>query len=230
MIKTPWLSAALAGLALVGQAHASTLPIYFSGGGVSGSLVVTIGTTTDARFLNAFEITGVSGTFTDTNPGVDIVNASVTGLQPVNNATPGDPSNVGFSPNDFSMFGVASGLPPISAGVITYDNLYWPGGASQTAFDYPGKGNFLDIFGLAFTISGGQLVDLFSNGVGFGINPTDTNVFGVVVATPAAAIDYVANGVAASTPEASTWAMMIFGFATLGIAGYRKARKAPLAA
>jgi hypothetical protein len=229
MIKTPWLSAALAGLALVGQAHASTLPIYFSGGGVSGSLVVTIGTTTDARFSNAFEITGISGTFTDTNPGVDIVKASVTGLQPVNNATPGDPSNVGFSPNDFSMFAVASGLPPISNGVITYDNLYWPGGASQTAFDYPGQGNFLDIFGLAFTISSGQVVDLFSNGVRFGINPTDTNVFGVVVATPAAAVDYVANGVAASTPEPSTWAMMLLGFAGLGFAGYRNARKVAVA-
>jgi hypothetical protein len=227
MKKTCWAGVvALAGMALVGQAHASTLPIYFSGGGVSGSLVVTIGATTDARFSNAFEITGISGTFTDTNPGVDIVNASVTGLQPVNNATPGDPQNVGFSPNDFSTFAVASGLPPISNGVITYDNLYWPGGASQTAFDYPGQGNFLDIFGLAFTISGGQLVDLFSNGVGFGINPTDTNVFGVVVATPDAAVDYVANGVAVSTPEPSTWAMMVLGFAGVGFVGYRKSRKA----
>jgi hypothetical protein len=84
----------------------------------------------------------------------------------------------------------------------------------------------LDIFGLAFTISGGQLVDLFSNGVGFGINPTDTNVFGVVVATPAAAVDYVGNGVAASTPEPSTWAMMVLGFAGVGFVGYRKSRKA----
>ena len=53
--------------------------------------------------------------------------------------------------------------------------------------------------------------------------------FGVVVATPAAAVDYVANGVAASTPEASTWAMMVLGFAGLGFAGYRKARKAAVA-
>jgi hypothetical protein len=32
--------------------------------------------------------------------------------------------------------------------------------------------------------------------------------------------------VAASTPEPSTWAMMILGFAGLGFAGYRKSRKA----
>ena len=223
-----WAVAALAGVALAGEAHAVT--ITFGGPGVHGSLALTIGTTADARFSNAFEITGVSGTFTDTNPGVDIVNASVTGLQAINHATPGDPLNVGFAPNDFSTFAVASGLPPISNGVITYDNLFWPGGASQTAFDYPGQGNFLDIYGLAFTISGGDLVDMFSNGVGTGVNPTDPDVFGVVVATPAAAVDYVAAGVTATTPEPSTWAMMIVGFAGLGFAGYRASRRAATAA
>jgi hypothetical protein len=34
---------ALAGMALVGQAHAATMPIAFSGGGVSGSLEITFG-------------------------------------------------------------------------------------------------------------------------------------------------------------------------------------------
>jgi hypothetical protein len=133
---------------------------------------------------------------------------------------------VGVAPNDFSMFSVASGLPPLSNGVITYDNLFWPGGASQTAFDYPGQGNFLDIYGLAFTIGGSTVVDLFSNGVGFGNNPGDTNVFGVVVATQSTALDYVANGVTASTPERSTWAMMVLGFAGLAFAGYRTTRRA----
>jgi NAD/NADP transhydrogenase alpha subunit len=40
-------------------------------------------------------------------------------------------------------------------------------------------------------------------------------------------LDYFPNaGIAASTPEPSTWAMMILGFAGLGFAGYRKSRKA----
>jgi hypothetical protein len=39
-------------------------------------------------------------------------------------------------------------------------------------------------------------------------------------------LDYVSGGVTASTPEPSTWAMMILGFAGLGFAGYRKPRKA----
>ena len=166
MKTTNSFMAALAGVALVGQAHASTMPITFSGPGVSGSLVVTIGTTTDARFPNALEITGVSGTFTDTNAGLDIVNAAVSELQPINHATPGNSQNVGVAPNDFSQFAVASGLPAINNGFLTYDNLFWPGGASQTAFDYPGAGSFLDIYGLMFKIGGGRVVDLFSNGVG----------------------------------------------------------------
>jgi len=217
---------ALAGMAMLGQARASTLPITFSGPGVSGSIEITFGPGTDATYPNALEITGVSGEFTDTNNGLDIINAVVSGLEPINHAAPGDPANIGLVPNDFSMFAVASGLPPVSNGVVTYDNLFWPGGAPPVAADFDGAGGFLDIYGLAFTIEGGAtLVDLFDNGVGAfsGIN---YGGYGVVVATPSAALDYVSAGVTASTPEPSTWAMMILGFVTLGFAGYRGSRKA----
>ena len=224
MKKTCWAGVlALAGMALVSQVHAATMPITFNGGGVSGSLTITFGTATDALFSNAFEITGISGSFSDSNIGV--ANAAVSSLVPITHSTPGDPENLGVAPNDFSQFAVATGLPPISNGFITYDNLFWPGGASQTAFNYPGAGNFLDIYGLMFSIGGGAVVDLFSNGVGFGNNPGDTNVFGVVVANADTVLDSVPNGVVAGTPEPSTWAMMILGFASLGFAGYRKARK-----
>jgi PEP-CTERM motif len=138
--------------------------------------------------------------------------------------------NVGVAPNDFSQFAVASGLPTENNGFLTYDNLFWPGGAPPTAADYPGAGAFLDIYGLMFSISSGAVVDLFSNGVGFGVNPGDTNVFGVAVATADVSLDYVANGVFASAPEPSTWAMMIVGFAGLGFAGYRAWRKMATAA
>jgi hypothetical protein len=226
MKKTYWAGvAALAGVALVGQAHAATMPIRFSGPGVSGSLEITFGPGTDATYPNALEITGVSGTFTDTNNGLDILDAAVSGLQPINHAAPGDPMNVGVVPNDFSMFAVASGLPPVSNGVVTYDNLFWPGGAAPVAWDFDGAGGFLDIYGLAFTIDGGELVDLFDNGVG-AFSGIDYGGYGVVVATPSAALDYVAAGVTASTPEPSTWAMMILGFAGLGFGGYRASRKA----
>ncbi len=44
------------------------------------------------------------------------------------------------------------------------------------------------------------------------------------------ALDYVSGGVTASTPEPSTWAMMILGFGGLAFAGYRASRKAAVAA
>jgi hypothetical protein len=51
MKKSCWAGVvALAGMALVGQAHASTMPLTFSGGGVSGSLVITFGPGTDAKY------------------------------------------------------------------------------------------------------------------------------------------------------------------------------------
>jgi hypothetical protein len=228
MKKTLWAVAAFAGAALAGQAHAATMPITFSGPGVSGSLVVTFGSATDARYSDALQITGVSGTFTDTNNGLDI-HATVTGLEPVSPTSPGDPANIGIVPHDFSTFAVASGLPSMSNGVITYDNLYWPGGSPPLADDFDGAGGFLDIYGLAFTIGGGTIVDLFDNGVG-AFSGIDYGGFGVVVANHDVALDYVAAGVAAATPEPSTWAMMALGFAGLGFAGYRKARKLAIAA
>ncbi len=227
MKKTLWVMAALAGMALVSRANAATIPIQFSGPGVSGSLVLTIGTTTDAKYPNALEVTGISGTFSDTNISPAIVNVPVGPLIPVNNATP----EVGndLAPHDFSRFAVASGLPAVNNGFLTYDNLFWPGGAPPTASDFDGAGGFLDIYGLMFSIGGGIVVDLFDNGV----SPTtgaDYGGYGVGVANSDMALDYVAGGVSASTPEPSTWAMMLLGFTGLGFAGYRTARKTAAAA
>lgn len=227
MKKTLWVMAALAGMALVSRADAATIPIQFSGPGVSGSLVLTIGTTTDAKYPNALEVTGISGTFSDTNISPAIVNVPVGPLIPVNNATP-EVSN-DLAPHDFSRFSVASGLPAVNNGFLTYDNLFWPGGAPPTATDFDGAGGFLDIYGLMFSIGGGVVVDLFDNGV----SPTtgaDYGGYGVGVANSDMALDYVAGGVSASTPEPSTWAMMLLGFAGLGFAGYRTARKTAAAA
>jgi PEP-CTERM motif len=225
MKKTVWAGvAALVGIALVGQAHAATMPITFSGPGVSGSLEITFGPGTDAKYSNAFEITGVSGTFSDTNNGLDIVDASVS-LFPILSPPSAPESTNLLAPHDFSKFAVASGLPVMSNGFVTYDNLFWPGNAPPTASDFSGHGTFLDIYGLAFTIDGGStVVDLFSNGLGFG--PPGA-VFGLAVVTSQTTSDYFPNaGIAASTPEPSTWAMMILGFAGLGFAGYRASRKA----
>jgi PEP-CTERM motif len=229
MKRTYWLASALAGLALAGQAHAdTTVGIKLSGGGISGTVVVSYGATADSKYPGqGFEITGVTGTFSDANLGIS--DAPITSLVPSSPTPPLDVPTNELAPHDFSHFAVAAGLPVESRGFITYDNLFWPDGAPPTASAFDGAGGFLDIYGLLFTIGGtapaGTVVDLFNNGV----SPT-TGVnyggFGVVVATSATLLDSVGGGVTATAPEPSTWAMMVLGFAGLGFAGYRKARKA----
>ncbi len=193
------------------RANASTFDFSFAGPGVSGTIMFSYGTATDAKYSNAFEITGISGTFSDSNNGLNIVNAPILSLEPINYATP-DPTNL-LAPHDFSKFAVASGLPPQNNGVLTYDNLFWPGGSPQTASDYPLFGGFLDIYGLMFDIGGGTVVDLWSNGSFNGNPPID---YGVAVATSSTALDYVSGGVSV-TPEPGT--LIMFGSGVAGLAG-----------
>ena len=204
---------------LAGQARATTVDVVFSGPGVSGTLALTYGAATDAKYPNAFEVTGISGSFSDSNNSLGIVNAPVGPLVPITHDLP-EPTNL-LAPNDFSRFAVGGGLPlpPVNNGFLTFDNLFWPDLAPPTASDFDGAGGFLDIYGLMFDIGGGMVVNLFSNGV-FGPGPAD---FGVAVATTDMALDYVAGGVSASVaPEPSTWTMMLVSFVGLGFVGYRR--------
>src|SRR5947209_15534275 len=144
------------------QANASTFDFSFIGPGVSGTVELTYGTATDAKYPQAFEVTGISGTFSDSNNGLNIVNAPIGPLEPLKYDTP-EPTNL-LAPHDFSRFAVAAGLPSQSNGFLTYDNLFYPSGSPQTASDYPGKGGFLDIYGFLFDIGAGRGVDVWSNG------------------------------------------------------------------
>lgn len=200
--------AALAAVGLLagaaGSARAGTLNVSFAGGGVSGTLHLTYGAATDATYPNAYEVSNITGVFSDASLG--IVDAKVLKAVPLNRQPP-EPSNL-LAPNDFSHFDVASGL---SHGFLTYDNLYWPGGSPQTATDYPFGGGILDIYGLLFDIGGGRVVDLWSNGSIFGA-PVD---YGVAVATAAQALDYVEGGLSVTVPEpGSFW---LLGGALLGV-------------
>jgi hypothetical protein len=201
----------LLGAVLPYLANASTISFDFEGPGVSGTVQLTYGTATDLKYSQAFEVTGIAGTFSDSNNGLNIVNAPIGPLVPINHATP-EPTNL-LAPNDFSRFAVATGLAPQNNGFLTYDNLYYPGGSPPTASDYTVHGGILDIYGLLFNIGGGRVVDLWSNGdlSGTGAGPID---YGVAVATAAMSLDYVHAGVVV-TPEPGTLAMLGGGLLAL---------------
>jgi hypothetical protein len=216
--KTTVVSAALLFAAsLPWQANASTFDFTFTGPGVSGSISLTYGAATDAKNPLAFEVTGISGTFSDSNNSLNIVNAPIGPLVPILIATP-DLDNM-LAPHDFSRFAVATGLPADSNGFLTYDNLFYPGGSPPTASDYTVHGGFLDIYGLLFDIGGGTVVDVWSNGdfTGTGAGPID---YGVAVANSSTALDYVSGGVTAS-PEPGP--MILLGSGLLAMLLWRRA-------
>ena len=199
------------------QASAATFDFNFAGPGVFGSITLTYGVGTDAKYPQAFEVTGITGTFTDSNNGLNIVNEAILGLEPINHATP-EAANL-LAPNDFSKFAVAAGLPADNHGSLSYDNLFYPGGSPQTASDYTFHGGFFDIYGLMFHISGDRVVNLWSFGdfSGVGAIPIE---YGIAVATKDNALDY--TGGVAAVPEPSTYILLAGG---LLLAGLRIARR-----
>jgi PEP-CTERM motif-containing protein len=200
------LAALLAGAAVVGEACASSIAVNLDGPGVSGSLLLTYGTASDGKYPNAYEITEINGTFSDSNNGLNIVNVMVgDSLVPITHAAP-DATNL-LAPQDFSKFSVASGLPPQTHGALTYDNLFYPGGSPQTATDYSPHGGFLDIYGLMFSIDDGKVINFWSNGAsGNGIVD-----YGVAVANSSVGLDYVEGGVAAAVPEPGSLLLLAGG-------------------
>jgi hypothetical protein len=211
------LLAATAVVALLGfgpLARAAVVHFSFSGAGASGSGLLTITPDTVVGDpAGAYAITGASGIFSDSNIGVS--GAAITGLTPINPVTPpvGAPA-----PVSLSLLFVTNPPPPDTA--ISYDNLFYPGGSPITCAGYPLAGGNLDVYGVLFTLSNGDQVDLWSDGEIPGAVPL---TYGVAVVNAAATVvDYQSGGVSLSVPEPATWSLMLAGFGLAGLAVRRR--------
>ncbi len=201
------------------QAHASDYLFNFSGSGVTGSVDLTYSPNPNTGVLpgtspnpvdpiGSYIVTGITGTFWDTNIGIS--NASITGIVLSSPANP-QPTNL-LAPHSFGFYPITNGVPGpggVAPG-FSYDDLFYPAGSPQTASDYPFHGGIFDIYGLVFTIAGGDAVNVWSNGdmgggVTYGAGVTDgTNV-----------LDYV-SPVVGSVPEPAGWVLIMLGVAGVG--------------
>ncbi len=104
-----------------------------------------------------YEITGISGTFSDTNVNVS---GAITGL---------------YTPISYVNNPLVPGFATTQGG-LSYDDLFYPAGNSPTVcyelvngvptLTYPFSGGLFDIYGVAFNIAGpgGYVGELWSNG------------------------------------------------------------------
>lgn len=154
-------------VALSPAAKADSYNFSFSGGGLSGSGVLTYSNAAVPGVPGAYQVTGITGTFSDSNNGIS--NAAITGLQ-----TTGLPTNITPAGQPFAGSFIPPGSQADGYG-FSYDNLFYPAGDSPAVCPpplpgdpngpYPFGGGTLDIYGLLFNVQGGYSVDVWSNGV-----------------------------------------------------------------
>jgi hypothetical protein len=149
-----------AAVAFTSAAMANEFSFSFSGSGITASGTFTVSQTSTT---GVDHITGIKGTFSDTNYGVS---GAIVGLyQPVS-----------YRSNTLATPGIA-----YTTGGLSYDDTFYPAGNSpaicydivngKVELTYPFSGGVFDIFGVTFNIAGpgGYVGELWSNGdVGYG--------------------------------------------------------------
>jgi len=199
--------AVLTVLAIASLARADTATFSFSGGGITSAGTLTIvsapDNTSGVSTPGTYEITGITGTFTDTNDGVS---GSITGL---------------YSPISYTT-GETTGPAFTSAG-LSYDDLFFVKANSPADCPgYPFGGGYFDVYGVAFSLSNGDVGEFFSNGVLPG-NPNPVYAAAdasstVILDEPNAGSTTQPNGILGSftTPEPSSMLLLSSGLVGLG--------------
>jgi hypothetical protein len=160
----------------------------------------------------ALMITGASGTFTDTNIG--IVGAKVTQLVPISPTMERDPVFDPLVPVSLSYIDYVNEAPP-DLPDLSYNNLLFPGG-SPIDCNYLFSGTVLDVFGMAFRLDNGDIVNLWGDGnLGFG-----PLTYGIGVTDGIDRLDYQFAGVDVVLPEPGS--LTLLGTALVGAAGLRR--------
>ena len=131
----------------------------------------------------------------------------------------------------FPGSGTITASPTASAGVFDIDTITGviDGSEITGTSAFRGADNevftngfaFVSTVGISFETAAGQSVNIFSF-FGQGTPPTG-NAYGEFAANPGAF--GVGTFTLTAVPEASTWALMLIGFAGLGMAGYRASQK-----
>jgi hypothetical protein len=207
-------------------ARADSYVFSFTGGGLSGSGTFTTSNTAVPGVPGAVQITGISGTFSDS---IANFTGAITGVQATSLPSPINADGTFLPP----------GSPTDGFG-FSYDNLFFPDGNSPAVCPpplpgdphepYPFGGGLFDIYGLLFNVEGGYSVDVWSNGVipGFGLtygigdslNGEVLNTFGQPFS--GTSLTGSVTPVPAETPEPGSLVLLGTGLCGLVVALKRK--------
>lgn len=219
-------------VAVAPGAMADEFNFSFNGNGITATGVLTVGPqTTNSTNPSGYEITGITGIFSDTNVNVS---GAITGL---------------YTPISYVNNPLDSGFASTPGG-LSFDDVFYPAGNSPAVcftliggvptLTYPFSGGLFDIYGVAFNIAGpgGYVGEFWSNGdVGGGpiiYAAGLANATGLVDNPNSGADSGVPPGqygsfTATAVPEPSSLLLAGIGLMALGAVCARKSKRSSFA-